>query len=129
MHHPQVARVVPATAERLGRRCLVVEVAEHHVVAPQNHLTERLAVGRHIDHLLVHYAWRLCLDHGHTLSRFQLRALLRAELIPSILMLVDRKGPIHLGEAVDMHHVNPERLQLRNHRRRRGRPSRRDPEP
>src|SRR2546426_2333112 len=52
----EVARMEPAAAEGLGGRVALVEVALHRVVAPHDHLAERLAVARHVVHAAVHDA-------------------------------------------------------------------------
>src|SRR6476660_2549337 len=108
VHHPEVAGVEPAAAERAVCRFLVPEVALHRVIAAHDHFAERLPVGRHID-LLVAHDTRIVRAHVAPAHRgHDPAALPDGQIVPSYPPRADRVRTPHLGQSVDMDALDPQ---------------------
>src|SRR5438034_9155530 len=114
----EVARMEPAAAEGLGGRVALVEVALHRVVAPHDHLAERLAVARHVVHAAVHDAAEGEERVALPLAGGEARLLLERTRVPLGVPRAHGVRPIGLGEAVDVDGAEAELLELAEERRR-----------
>src|SRR5215216_468783 len=94
--HRYVARVVPTALERLFGLLLVVEVALHDHVAPEDDLAHRLPVARHV----VHVAHEVGGNVALALAREELGMLLGVELLPLLARGTRGRGPVGLRETV-----------------------------
>ncbi len=118
----------PAAAEGVGRGLGILEISEHHVVAPQHDFAQRCAVGGDIVHVQVHDARRLGLQHPHPLAGDLDGPVLGGKIIPLGLVLADGVGPVDLRQPINVDHADPDGLQGGDDCGRRRRARRRDPQ-
>src|ERR671917_1072828 len=98
-----VARVVPTALERLFGLLLVVEVALHDHVAPEDDLAHRLPVARYVVHVVVDDAHEVRGDVALALAREELGMLLGVELLPLLARGTRGCGAVGLREAVEVY--------------------------
>src|SRR3989449_9230472 len=92
--------------------------ALHRVVAPHDHLAERLAVARHVVHAAVHDAHEVEERVALPLAGGEARLLLERTRVPLGVPRAHGVRPIGLGEAVDVDGAEAELLELAEERRR-----------
>ena len=88
-------------AEGVGGGLRVAEVPGHHDVAPHHHLARRLAVPRHVVHLLVHHPDEVGGDVRLALARQETCPFLVRE-VPEPGVEAARDRGVRLGQAVDV---------------------------
>src|SRR3990167_8734584 len=121
VHHSQVSRVEPPSGKSLLCRGGVFEIPLHYDVPPEERFPDCLRVGR--DRLACSgVADREALFHRvpHSLTRFHERPFRGRKPVPLAMPFAYRSGPVCLGEAVDVGHVEAHLLDLLQNRRRWG---------
>src|SRR5438105_3220567 len=99
-----------APESRLGG-IRIFEVAFHDDVAAHHNLPERIAVSRHVAHLIVHHAQAGAAQRmSDTLLRLDLRPFHQLFPIPLLAPLAMSEGAVSFCEAVDVSNVNADLL-------------------
>src|SRR3954466_2263411 len=117
MHHGQIARVEPAAREGATGRVQVAVVAEHDVIAADNHLSDGGAVTWYVAHVVVHDTQPLTHHRSHSLARAQPLLLRGGPIVPVGVPRADRDWPVRLGQAVQMRYRHVELSGAREERR------------
>ncbi len=117
MGDPEISGVEPASPERVLGRLGVGVIALHDVVSPHDDLAHRLAVTRHVVHLIVHHPDGVGADECNPLTSHQPHPFLRGGIGPLGLGLTNRIRPIGLGESVDMNDLGAQLGHLGDDRR------------
>src|SRR5439155_16996168 len=114
--HTDVPRVEPAAAEGLRRRLRLVEITLGAVVPDHDHLAQRLAIPRHVFHLGIDDTDEVEDGVALPLPRGERRLLLGGQAVPLRVPGAYRVRAVGLGQAVDVHRLEVELLQLAQER-------------
>ena len=118
-------RNAPSAEGRLGGG-LVFEVAGHQGVAAERDFAERRRVARDILPVLADHPDAAGGRVAHALARERARLVGSARHVPVVAQGAAGRRPVRLGQPIEMHEVDAERLQLLDQRARRRRTAGRD---